>query len=303
MTAARRPRMDSGIEPIDRGDPASPDEVHLPSAPPAAEAARSLRVPTPVDSDLELMDVPAAVVCVQCGQGECICESERSRSGIVAIVAWERPGAWGERLWTTARSTTSDAEAFFELLPDGPIAPAFRFAATCELLAITSMALVLVPIAAVVAPGWLKHLALDDAARSVALRVVLLGIPAFAALLVAAHVAHGMSIDWSAGRVGARRSASRALRFGLYACGWDLVIGPLGAAVVAMREGVSASFGLLGLASGLPTRATRAFLRGCYRLDGERAKKAIAGSYVGAAVATLVATVAVLAAIVALALA
>lgn len=294
--------MDSGIEPIDRATrDATTGEIREAAA---ASGGRSTRVPTPVDStDLELIDVPAAVVCVQCGQGECICESERSRSGIVAVIAWERPGAWAPRLWTTARSATKDAEAFFELLPDGPIGPALRFAALSELLATAAMALALLPVAAVVAPGWLKHLALDADARAVAARVVLLGLPAFAGLLVTAHVAHGMSIDVSAGRVGAKRSPSRALRFGLYACGWDLVIGPLGGIVVALREGIGASLALLQLANGLPTRATRAFLRGCYRLDGPRAKRAITGSYVGAALATLGGAVAVLVALVLLALA
>src|SRR5205809_356268 len=87
----------------------------------------------------ELLDVPATVVCAFCGDADCIgCENEQSRSGIVAIVAWERAQAPAiARLWATARATTRDAESFFELLPDGPVMPAFRFAAICELLAAT----------------------------------------------------------------------------------------------------------------------------------------------------------------------
>src|SRR3954451_3819912 len=75
----------------------------------------------------ELLDVPAAVVCLVCGEVDCPgCEDrDLSRSGIVAIVAWERPGMPAlTRLWATARSTTRDAESFFELLPDGPVMPA-----------------------------------------------------------------------------------------------------------------------------------------------------------------------------------
>ena len=92
----------------------------------------------------ELLDVPAAVVCLVCGEADCTgCEDrDLSRSGIVAIVAWERTGIPAlTRLWATARSTTRDAEAFFELLPDGPVMPALRFAAICELLAAFSMLL------------------------------------------------------------------------------------------------------------------------------------------------------------------
>ncbi len=260
-----------------------------------------------LDRDLyDLLDVPAAVVCARCGEAECTgCEGgELSRSGIVSVIAWERSGmpALG-RLWSTARSSTRDAEAFFELLPDGPIMPAFRFAATCELLASTAAFLGFLLVAAVVAPSWLRHVALDPAARSIALRLLVLGLPSFAGLLVLAHAAHGLAIDHGARKNGARGARSRALRFGLYACGWDLVMGPIGAVVVAAKEGVRASLELATTLSGLPARATRSFLRGCYRLDGDRARQALATSYVGATAATLLFAVLILVALAAIALA
>lgn len=244
-------------------------------------------------SSPDLLDVPAAVVCAFCGDADCSgCRDDRedlSRSGIVSVIAWERAGVpMFSRLWSTARSTTRDAESFFELLPDGPLMPALRFAALCELLASTAVLVAFLGVAAVLAPEWLGHLARDPAARSTTLRIVFLGLPAFAGLLVAAHAAHGLSIDIGATRQGARSARSRALRFGLYACGWDLVMGPLGALVVAIKEGLGASTSLAGSLSGLPTRATIAFLRGCYRLDGERSRAALGLSYVGATVATLV---------------
>jgi hypothetical protein len=249
----------------------------------------------------DLVDVPAAVVCLVCSELDCTgCESrDLSRSGIVAVVAWERPATpMLARLWSTARSTTRDAEAFFELLPDGPVLPALRFAAMCELLATTSMLLLVLPIAALVAPEWLRYVAVDPHARAIALRVIFLGVPAFAALLVFAHAVHAMSIDVGASASGARRARSRALRFGLYACGWDLVMGPLGVLVVAVREGLGAAWAVFDLVS-VPARATRAFLRGCYRLEGESAKKALASSATGAFVATLVGLLAVIAALIA----
>jgi len=253
----------------------------------------------------DLVDVPAAVVCLVCGEADCVgCEErELSRSGIVAIVAWERPAMPVlTRLWATARSTTRDAEAFFELLPDGPVLPALRFAAICELLAATSMLLAFLPFAAIIAPEWLRFVALDPHARGIALRVLFLGVPGFAAFLVLLHTVHALSIDLGAGLSGARRSRSRALRFGLYACGWDLVMGPLGAIVVAFKEGAAAALGVLDLAS-VPARATRAFLRGCYRLDGEAARKALATAATGVIVATALGLFAILAALFALALA
>jgi hypothetical protein len=177
--------------------------------------------------------------------------------------------------------------------------PALRFAAICELLAAFSMLLLVLPVAAVVAPEWLKHLALDPHARGIALRAVFLGVPAFAGLLVLAHSVHALSIDLGASKSGARRARTRALRFGLYACGWDLVMGPLGALVIAFKEGAAAAVGVLDLVT-VPARATRAFLRGCYRLEGDRADKALATATTGVYVATFLGVVAVIATLFAL---
>ncbi|HVJ89861.1 MAG TPA: hypothetical protein VM580_08650, partial [Labilithrix sp.] len=124
-------------------------------------------------------------------------------------------------------------------------------------------------------------------ARSITLRIVLVGVPAFAALLVGAHAAHGLSIDVGATKNGAQSARARALRFGLYACGWDLVMGPVGAIVVALKEGFRPACHLASSLSGLPTRATTAFLRGCYRLDGPEAHRALRVSFAGAAMATI----------------
>jgi hypothetical protein len=244
-------------------------------------------------------DVPATVVCAHCGDADCPgCLNEQTRSGVVAVVPWERPGAsaWA-RLWATARATTFDADRFFETLPDGPLAPAFRFAIVSELIASTAMGLLLFAPLAVLAPGWVKHLLLDDG--GLLLRVAVAGIPALAALLVAAHVAHGWALDFGARRSGSRGATTRALRFGLYAAGWDLVIGPLGAVVVALKEGLRASSSIAVVGMGLPGRSARAFLRGCYRLEGTSAQPALRASYAAAVIATAVGTIAVIGALVA----
>lgn len=99
--------------------------------------------------------------------------------------------------------------------------------------------------------------------------------------------------------LGARGATTRALRFGLYATGWDLVVGPLGALVVAAKEGLGKALSIGVVIMDLPGRSTRAFLRGCYRLDGASAEPALRASYVAAAVATGVGAVAVIAALVA----
>jgi hypothetical protein len=241
--------------------------------------------------------VPAAVVCAQCGHADCPgCLEEQTRSGVVAVVAWERPGAPAfARLWATARATTLDAERFFEHLPDGPIAPALRFAVASEMIASTAMGLLIMLPLIVFAPGWVKHLVFDESLTMA--RLAGAGVPALALLLVAAHVAHGLALDRGARSSGARGATTRALRFGLYATGWDLVVGPLGAIVLAAKEGMSAAVSIATVGVGLPGRSARAFLRGCYHLDGQAAKPALRASYAAAIVATAVGVVAVLGAV------
>jgi hypothetical protein len=243
------------------------------------------------DDAWDQLDVPAAVVCALCGDPGCSgCTHETSRSGILAIVPWERPGMtlFG-RLWATARATTKDPEAFFGALPDGPLSSALAFALLTELFAASSWGLVWGPVVVAIAPGWCKHVLFDAHARGIAIRIALVGLPALAALLVGAHAAHGVSLDHGARKAGAPSARRRALRFGLYATGWDLVVGPAGALVLAFKEGPLAATGVTQLATGLPTKSSKAFLRGIYGLDPAKTAAALGSSYVAAVVATLVA--------------
>jgi hypothetical protein len=247
----------------------------------------------------ELVDseVPAAVVCAHCGDADCPgCLLENTRSGVVAVVPWERPGAGAmTRLWATARATTFDADRFFSTMPDGPIVPALRFAVASELIASTAMALLaLVPLT-LLAPAWVKHVFVDEGLTLA--RLAAAGIPGLAALLVVAHVAHGWALDRGARRSGARGATTRAVRFGLYSAGWDLVIGPLGAIVVSFKEGLRAALSIAGVGVGLPGRSARAFLRGCYRLEGSSALPALRASTFAAVVATIIGAILVLGAL------
>src|SRR5580698_8968925 len=185
----------------------------------------------PEREELADSEVPAAVVCAHCGDAECPgCLDEQTRSGVVAIVPWERPGAPAlTRLWATARATTLDSERFFESLPDGPITPAFRFAVTAEIVASCAMVLLGIAPIALIAPGWMRHVLVDEGLPFA--RLLFVGIPALAAILVIAHVVHGLALERGARKSGARGALQRALRFGLYAAGWDLVFGPIGAVV------------------------------------------------------------------------
>ena len=286
MEACSIPRMGAPLR-TPRAVPAS--QAHVRAASEARGHAKAEADSKPPDQEdlFDQVDVPAAVICALCGQADCPgCELEPSRSGVVALVAWERPGApFFSRLWLTARGTTRTPERFFEGLPDGPILPALRFAVACELFAITGGIVATVPVVAVVAPQWLRHVLSDAASRDIAGRALVAGVPALAVLLVLAHALHGLALDVGAHRAGAAHARSRALRFGLYAAGWDLVLGPIGAVLVAAKEGARAGLALFTDAMFLPSRAARAFVGAAYRLDGAKADSAVA---VGSAAATVV---------------
>jgi len=260
--------------------------------------ARSPRPPARVEGD-ELVDrdVPATVVCARCGNAECPgCVNDSARSGIIAVVPWERLGVPAtQRLWATARAATFDAERFFESLPDGPIDMALGFAVASEMIAVTTMAIALMVPLGFLAPVWMKHVLTDQ--WGLLLRLFVAGGPLVGLLLVAAHVTHGWALHFGARVASPRGAGRRALRFGLYAAGWDLVIGPLGAMVAAFKEGPAAAMSIAGLAQGLPTRSAKAFLKGCYGLTGDAARPALRASMIAAAIVTLVGAAAVVAAI------
>lgn len=250
------------------GSPANP--VFRASSP-RAEAPSSPRSPLPSDDPVDAFDVPAAILCAFCGQADCIgCDAAtENASGVLAIVPWERSGSVWSRLWATANATTQGAEAFFAVLPDGEIRPAMRFAVVAELLAVSSMLMILAPCIALALPTLALEVVHNPSLRDSALRWVAFGVPGLALWMVAAHITHGAALDAGARRQGGPSQRRRAVRFGLYACGWDLMTGPLGAAVILASKGLRAALELLDLAVRVPGKATVALLQGVYMLPPE----------------------------------
>jgi hypothetical protein len=162
---------------------------------------------------------------------------------------------------------------------------------------VTAMALSALAPLALLAPAWIKHVVVDECL--LALRLAAVGIPVVAGLLVIAHAAHGYALDCGARRAGSRSSVTRALRFGLYAAGWDIVLGPIGLFVVAVKDGPRKSLSIGEIGLGLPGRSARAFLRGCYRIEDRNALPALRASYAVAIVATVLGALVVVAALIA----
>ena len=240
---------------------------------PAERAERAER-----DAALELVEVPATVVCAMCGDpsctGDCQLDETTQTSGVVAIVPWERPGSTAGRLWGTARQATVSSEAFFGALPDGDIAGPLRFALLAESLAVLGMAVVAVPVVLAFAPWLFEAIGRDPWLRAWLGRLLGFGMPGLALLMVVLHTVHGLSLDLGARRVGARPRTARGLRFGLYSCGWDLLTLPAGVAALAVTDGFRAARRALPMSLTVPKLASRAFLRGVYQLDEDACRLA-----------------------------
>lgn len=250
-------------------------EAPEPQVPVAAtrEAAKS----DPDDTALDWADVPAAVVCAFCGRPDCggcmAVDEPTNASGVVAIVPWERPGlGWVTRLWATARLATLSHRELFASLPEGPLRAPFEFALLSELVAAAGVAVGVIGGLALV-PEFATTVLHDAVVRQVVLRVVACGVPGLTGLMIVLHALHGLLVDRAA-RLAGSKKRGRGLRFGLYACGWDLVTLPIGLIVVAFTEGLATAKRAAGLAVSIPSQATRAYLTGVHALDPERARKA-----------------------------
>lgn len=254
----------------------------------------------PADS----IEVPAAVVCARCGRPDCPgCEpldDSTLPSGVVAIVPWERPGApaWA-RLWSTAGLATRSSPQFFSALPKGETGAALMFAVVSELGAIGSSGCVLLIALAAIAPRVVAQLMSAAAGQLLAARLILVGVPGFAAVMILSHVALGLAMNTASKRLGGRDRRTQALRFGLYSTGWDLMTSPLGMLVALIAEGPRGVASLVPLSVGVAGRASLAFARGVLQLDERRAARV---RRFGTAIALAVTFVAVTVLLVAMAL-
>jgi hypothetical protein len=242
------------------------------------------------EGTLELSDVPAAVVCAMCGQPDCSgcmpLDERTNASGVVAIIPWERAGlGWPTRLWATARLMTLSHKELCSTLPEGELAAPLTFAVVAELTAAVGLALCFAGLG-VLAPDVVHVVLTDPVLRSTAGHGLAVGLPLVAGTMIVLHALHGVIIDRAARKAGSTKRG-RGLRFGLYACGWDLVTLPLGLLVLLFTDGPSGVKKALGLAVSVPNRAARAYLSGIHGLDPERTASAAKSANLQTAVAAL----------------
>jgi hypothetical protein len=226
------------------------------------------------DSAFDL-EVPAAVVCAACGNPDCSgcgVEEPTHASGVMAIIPWERPGVGLlRRLWQTSYLATTHSRSFFGSLPDGDMSSALAFALVCEAVAISGLGVGACTLALAFLPELPRLLLDDHALRLTVIRGVAFGALLLIVAMVSVHAAHGLALDFAARRAGSHRRG-RGLRFGLYACGWDLITLPFGLIALALVEGLSAARRAVPLGLTAPLQSAEAYLVGVHGLGPDAAK-------------------------------
>jgi len=237
------------------------------------------------DLQPELFDVPAAVVCVNCGRGDCAgCRSsetdqEFGNSGVIVSVPWERPrnSVWFA-LWATTRAATQAADSFFSQLPEGSVTNAFSFAVLAEMLAVGSTLVVWFTggflAAYLTLPRWLDEVFASPTAFSSLVRTTVAAWVMFCSVLLLARLSHGLTLHYKARKLGASPGWSHALRFGFYAAAWDLATSPIAIALAVLQQGPATAVRhqLLHIRT-TPRVGTTSFLRGTYGVDDENANR------------------------------
>jgi hypothetical protein len=215
--------------------------------------------------------VPPVSVCVRCGMSTCpgcALEAAPQRS----LLPWEDSRRhWLVRLWQTALVSGLEPERMFGELTTGRVAPALGFAVLAETLALGSLALL------GAAGVWLG---LPELARQVvrhpeAIGAVLALFVASVLLMLLLHLLWGISLDlggaFGSGKVNVRHGA----RFGLYACGWDLMTSPAGLLCSLLVRGPARGFAPVGAAARAARPAQRAYLEACRGFDAVARRRAL----------------------------
>lgn len=215
--------------------------------------------------------VPPVSVCVRCGLALCGGCAPALSEGVPPL-AWEgSPRNWVERLWQTALSSSTEPERVFGELGAGPVAPALAFAVLAETLALGSLVLLGSAALWLVAPDLAGQLIHHPGAVTAGLALLAGSV----LLMLVLHVLWGICLDLGGalgeGRVDVRLGA----RFGLYACGWDLMTSPLGLFWSMLASGPLRGWVAVGAAARAARPAQRAYLETRRGYDANARRRAV----------------------------
>lgn len=220
--------------------------------------------------------IPPIVRCAHCGALDCAgCQRVSTRPSDEPALDWEdSPAALSERLWLTAVASSVEPARVFGRMRDGSLWRALTFSLLVEVMAIGSLGVALALPVLAIAPEFGLELLRDRAFFGTAL----VGLVSASLLMVFLHAAWGVCLEWGAQRAGSLPHFRMGLRFGLYACGWDLLTSPIGVAHQALRRGPRHAFETAAAAARVPRRALALYMEECRRFPQEAQRRATRAS-------------------------
>jgi hypothetical protein len=227
---------------------------------------------------------PPVAFCARCGLGACSGCAPQSLPPPTCLPWEDSPRPWLDRLWQTALTSSTEPERIFGKLGSGRVTPALGFAALAETLALGSLVLVGGVALWLVSPELAGQLLRDREAVTAGLGLLAGSV----LLMLLLHVLWGVSLDLGAGYGGGRIDLRHGARFGLYACGWDLMTSPIGLFWSLLIAGPLQGLGAVGAAARAAWPAQRAYLESCrgYAADARRRGVRLAVVVVGVVVAS-----------------
>lgn len=221
-----------------------------------------LSPPEPGEGDSE---VPPAIMCAVCLRPECPgCAPAAPSSGRAHPLSWEhKTGSLSERLWDTALSTSLEPVRTFGQLSEGGLGKAVSFAVFAETLAIASLGAFILGVLSVLAPDWSIHMLVSPAGAAFVIGLSL--VLSFAMVLL--HAVWGICVELGARSTGRKARFKQGIRFGLYACGWDLLTSPAGVVQGLVSRGFTGAWGPILAAMRAPRAAMRAYVEQYRNLD------------------------------------
>jgi len=247
------------------------------------------------------LDIPPAIACARCGQSSCEgCQLASSvpPSGLLGEqepggkLPWETwaGGPYLKRLIVTAAVTVHPDQECFKTREVGPVGRALHFAIVAEGCAIASFAVPWALAFAAVFPefSW------DLLQSPQVLWVALLLLPLMTAFVVGIHVLWGVLLEWAIQLRGIRPAYKLGQRFGLYACGWDLIASPAGILLLWWVSDRRAVLRALGHARRVPRRAVFAYLEEGRNLERTLQKRVVTTGIIVLSLLLLAASLALL---------
>lgn len=204
------------------------------------------------------VDVPPAIHCYGCETAECSgCDPGHPETPQLELTWESAAGPSYQRLWQTALTVSTNADVFSRL-PEGSLGRALAFAMLAELSAVASLSVTTLVLARLLLAEWTTSWLASGhgAVMLVALTLLVAG------LMVVLHLLWGVCIELGGLLTGCRPDFAQGLRFGLYACGWDLLTSPAGVCHGVLMRGWQGAWPPIWAAARVPSRALHAYVNG-----------------------------------------